>query len=63
MKTIELSLADKPLSAYAEEFSQYRVVLTLQGKAIATVYSIKDIDPESLSLSTNPDFIEIIEKG
>jgi len=37
MKTIELSTASKPLSAYAEEFSQYLVVLTLHGFAIATI--------------------------
>jgi len=63
MKTIELSTADKPLSAYAEDFSQYLVILTFHGKAIATVTPIKDIDPESLSLSTNPEFIAIIEKA
>lgn len=63
MKTIELSIASKPLYDYAEEFSQDLVVLTLHGKAIATVSSIKDIDPESLSLSTNPEFLAIIEKA
>ncbi|MGK7900335.1 MAG: hypothetical protein AB4352_02775 [Hormoscilla sp.] len=39
------------------------VVLTLHGKAIATGSSIKDIDLESLSLSTNPEFIAIIQKA
>jgi len=39
MKTIELSTASKPLSAYAEEFSQDLVVLTLHGFAIATITS------------------------
>ena len=63
MKTIEFSTASKPLSAYAEEFSQDLVVLTLHGFAIATVTPIQDIVPESLSLSTNPEFIAIIQKA
>jgi hypothetical protein len=63
MKQIELSTASKPLSAYAEEFNNETVVLTLNGKAISIVTSIKDIDPESLSLSTNPEFLAIIQNS
>jgi hypothetical protein len=63
MKTIELSTASKPLSAYAEEFDDETVVLTMNGKAIAVVTAIKDIDPESLSLSTNPEFLAIMQNA
>lgn len=51
MKTIELSTASKPLSAYAEEFHNTTIVLTMNGKAMSTmgyayaiVTAIKDID-------------------
>lgn len=53
MKTIELSTASKPLSAYAEEFDDETVVLTLNGKAIAVVTAIKDIEPEFLAIIQN----------
>lgn len=38
------------------------VVLTMHGKAIAAVVSLKQVDPESLSLSMNP-FLAIIQKA
>ncbi|MDZ8257941.1 hypothetical protein [Nostoc sp. ChiQUE01b] len=63
MKMIELSTASKPLSAYAEKFNDETVVLTMNGKAIAIVTDIKDIDPESLALSTNPEFLAIIQNA
>jgi hypothetical protein len=63
MKTIELSTASKPLSAYAEEFKDETIVLTINGKAIAVVTAIKDIDPESLALSTDPEFLAIIQNA
>ncbi|OCR00398.1 hypothetical protein BCD67_12860 [Oscillatoriales cyanobacterium USR001] len=63
MKTIELSTASQPLSAYAEELTGETVILTLNGKAIAAVVSLKEGDRESLSLSMNPEFAEIIEKA
>lgn len=63
MKTIELSTASKSLSAYAEEFNDEMVILTFNGKAIAVVTAIKDIDPESLALSTNPEFLAIIQNA
>ncbi|MFP4102958.1 hypothetical protein [Coleofasciculus sp.] len=63
MKTIELSTASQPLSAYVEDFGNEVVVLTLHGKAIAAVVSLNDEDGESLSLSLNPEFMEIIEKA
>jgi hypothetical protein len=63
MKTIELSTALQPLSAYAEEFSNEIVVLTLHGKAIAAVVSLQEVDPESLLLSMNPEFMQIIQQA
>jgi hypothetical protein len=62
-KQIELSTATKSLAEYTSEFSEDNVILTLNGKAIAAVFSLKNIDDESLSLSLNSDFISIIEKA
>lgn len=63
MKSIELSTASRPLSAYAEEFTNEAIVLTLNGKAIAIVTAIKDIDRASFSLSMNPEFLAIIQSA
>lgn len=63
MKTIEISKASKSLSEYAKELNNEILVITSDNKPIAAVVSLKNVDMESLSLSTNPEFIEIIEKS
>jgi PHD/YefM family antitoxin component YafN of YafNO toxin-antitoxin module len=63
MKTIELSTASRPLSEYAEEFGDEVVVLTSDNKPVAAVVGLRNVDQESLSLSTNPDFLAIIERA
>ena len=52
MKTIELSEASRPLSDYAEELDEEIIVLTSKKKPVAALVSLKDVDRESLALST-----------
>ena len=61
MKTIELSEASRPLSDYAEELDEEIIVLTSKKKPVAALVSLKDVDRESLALSTSPEFMAIIE--
>ena len=63
MKTIEISKASKSLSDYAKELNNEILVITSDNEPIAAVVSLKNVDMESLSLSTNPEFMEIIEKS
>ncbi len=63
MKTIEIKKASKPLSEYAKEIDNEILVLTSNEKPVAAIVSLKDVDMESLSLSTNPDFMKIIKKS
>jgi PHD/YefM family antitoxin component YafN of YafNO toxin-antitoxin module len=63
VKTIEISTAKKPLSDYAKEIDEDIIVLTSDDKPVAAIVSLKNVDPESLSLSTNPEFLEIIERA
>ncbi len=63
MKSIEIKKALKPLSEYAKEIDDEILVLTSNEKPVAAIVSLKDIDMESLSLSTNPDFMEIIKES
>lgn len=63
MKTIDLETASKPLSEYAKEIDKEILVLKAKNKPVAAIVSLKDVDMESISLSTNPEFLEIIEKS
>lgn len=63
MKTIELTTATKPLAEYAKEFGDQVIVLTSHRKPVAAIVSLRKMDKESLSLSTNPEFMELIEKA
>ena len=63
MKTIDITKASKTLSEYAEKSDNEIVVLTSKNKPVAAIVSLKNIDRESLSLSTNPEFMKIIEKS
>ena len=63
MKTIEVSTTSKPLSEYIKELNDEIVVLTFHRKPVAAIISLEKVDRESLSLSTNPEFLAIIEKA
>lgn len=63
MKTIEISAALKPLSEYADELDDDIVVLTSGNRPIAALVPLKNVDRESWALSTNDDFLELIEQA
>lgn len=63
MKSIEISTASKTLAEYASELDDDFVVLTSNSKPVAAIVSLKNIDPESLALSTNAEFLEIIDQA
>ncbi len=63
MKKIEISAASKPLSEYAGELDDEIVILTSGDHAVAALVPLKDVDEESLALSTNQTFLDIIERS
>jgi len=63
LRTIEISTASKPLRDYANEFDEEIIVLTSNERPVAAIVSLRNVDKETLSLSLNPEFIEIINKG
>lgn len=63
MKRIEISAASKPLSEYAGELDDEIVILTSGDHAVAALVPLKDIDEESLALSTSQTFLDIIERS
>ena len=64
MKKLAVSKASEPLSDYVRQVDEGPVlVLTERGKPIAALISMRNLDPESLALSMNSRFMEIIERS
>jgi prevent-host-death family protein len=63
MKVVEKVDATATLAAYAEEVGTGPVVVTDQGKPVAVLVPIENADLETVALSTNRKFIELIERS
>jgi len=63
MKVIEKADATRTLAEYAEEIEAGPVVLTNHGQPIAALVPIENADLETVSLSTNRQFLELIERS
>ena len=63
MKRIKLGEATAPLSEYVKALDNEPVIVTRNGVPVAALVAIQDADWESLSLSTNPDFIALIVRS
>ncbi len=59
---LELGKATAPLKEYASELVE-PVILTVDGKPVAALVSIENADQETISLSNNPAFINIIARS
>jgi antitoxin (DNA-binding transcriptional repressor) of toxin-antitoxin stability system len=63
MRTIEMNQATAPLAEYAEEVSQEPLILTVDGKPVAALVAIENADLKTVTLSTNPQFLALIERS
>lgn len=63
MKTLEVVKATAPLAEYAQTVSQEPVILTVDGKPFAALVSIENTDWETMTLSTYPQFLALIEQS
>jgi len=63
MKVIEKADAKAPLAEYTAEVDKEPVIVTSKGKPIAALVSIENADLETVSLSINPQFLELIERS
>ena len=63
MKTLEMAKATAPLAEYAQEINKAPVILTVKGKPVAALVSIENADLETVTLSTHPSFIALIERA
>jgi len=63
MITLELSQATAPLSEYARNVNKSPVIVTVGGEPIAALVALENTDAETVSLSTNPQFLALIERS
>jgi antitoxin (DNA-binding transcriptional repressor) of toxin-antitoxin stability system len=63
MKIIEQAEATAPLAVYAADVAQEPVIITVNGKPVAALVAIENADLETVSLSTNPAFLALIERS
>ena len=63
MKVIEKADATASLAEYAAEIGTGPVIVTSQGRPVAALVPIENTDLETVSLSTDPQFIDLIERS
>lgn len=63
MKVIRIEEATRSLADYACEGDAEAVVVTIDGKPVAALMPLENADLETVSLSTNPKFMRIIERS
>ena len=63
MRKLSLAQASEPLAKYAVELKNDIVVVTKGKRAVAALVPLKNIDRESLALSTHPEFLALVKKA
>lgn len=63
MKTVEMRKATAPLADYAREVEKEPVIVTEHGRPIAALMPIENADRETVTLSTNSQFLALIERS
>ena len=61
MKKIEQGKASASLAEYTQELGGEPLVVTKRGRPVAVLVPVHGMDYETLSLSTSPDFLDILE--
>ena len=63
MKVIEKADATGSLADYAAHIDQGAIIVTNQGQPVAALVPIENADLETVALSTNRQFLELIERS
>lgn len=63
MKFIEKSDATATLAEYTSEIANGAVIVTNEGRPVAALVPIENADLETVSLSTNREFLDLIERS
>jgi prevent-host-death family protein len=63
MRKIDVTKATLTLADYTKEVLKEPVIVTVKGKPVAVLVSISNADIETVSLSNNPQFLNLIERS
>lgn len=63
MKVVEKADATATLAEYTAEIASGAVIVTNEGRPVAALVPIENADLETVSLSTNREFLELIERS
>ncbi|MCX5886122.1 MAG: hypothetical protein NT096_09475 [Proteobacteria bacterium] len=63
MKTVEVKKATLPLANYTKYLKKEPVIVTVGGKPVAALVGINNADIETVSLSNNTQFLDLIERS
>ena len=63
MKSVEMKQATAPLADYARQVEKEPVIVTEHGRPVAALMPIRNADRETVTLSTNPQFLALIERS
>ena len=63
MKTLEKKTATESLADYIDRIGNDTIIITEGNKPVAALVPIENTDMETLSLSTNPQFLSIIQRS
>jgi hypothetical protein len=63
MRALEIADATGPLATYARKLRRRPLIVTRRGRPMMALVPLENVDLETLSLSSNPDFIALIESS
>lgn len=63
MRKIPLSKAIAPLAEYVQQVGEEPVILTDRGRPVAALLSLENADWETVTLSTHPGFLALVERS
>jgi antitoxin (DNA-binding transcriptional repressor) of toxin-antitoxin stability system len=63
MKVIEKVVATATLADYTAEIASGAIIVTHEGRPVAALVAIENADLETVSRSTNREFLELIERS
>jgi antitoxin (DNA-binding transcriptional repressor) of toxin-antitoxin stability system len=63
MKVIDKNDATATLAEYTADIASGAIIVTSAGQPVAALVPIENTDLETASLSTNPAFIELIQRS
>ena len=63
MKTVEMADARESLATYAAHRENFPLIVTDHGRPVAALLALENTDAETASLSSNPQFIALLERS